>query len=407
MQSRFHRLEGKKPDTIEWYTFQGWCYHQWPASIPWITPIGLNKQKEIVDQVWKTTLQHTSISANQLATEINWVKDQLPMTQQEYLSIDRRGRGFALSDDHRLQMWHAIQTYQSQLQTQGLIDWGDVPQTIWNFYQQGKQTLPLYDSILIDEAQFFAPIWMRIIQKALKPQVSHLFIVADPTQGFLGRKATWKSLGLQARGHTHLLQRSYRTTYEIMQFATLFYRLRLPNEKDEDILFPATQHMPNGAFPQVIPLSSPQDEISRVANEIAQFVQHGCPRKDILVLHANKIAAQKLIEAIDDRLGKNAAMDPGTTYPGNYVRVTTLNAGAGLESPIVFLVGLREIFEEEQSLRISDAEREELMRDNTRKIYMAATRAGQRLVLTYVGDLPNILSEISQIESPKTDTSNQ
>lgn len=50
---------------------------------------------------------------------------------------------------------------------------------------------------------------------------------------------------------------------------------------------------------------------------------------------------------------------------------------------IVFLVGLRLLFEEEQSLRLSDEEREELIWDNTRKLYMAATPAGQRLVLTF------------------------
>ena len=72
--------------------------------------------------------------------------------------------------------------------------------------------------------------------------------------------------------------------------------------------------------------------------------------------------------------------------------VLELNAGAGLESPIVFLVGLRDLFEEEQSLRLSDEERESLIRDNTRKLYMAATRAGQRLVLTYAGDLPAVLT---------------
>lgn len=73
--------------------------------------------------------------------------------------------------------------------------------------------------------------------------------------------------------------------------------------------------------------------------------------------------------------------------------MTTLNAGAGLESPIVFLAGLRQLFEEEQSLRLSDEEREVLIRDNTRKLYMAVTRAGQRLVLTYAGDLPGVLSD--------------
>ena len=107
---------------------------------------------------------------------------------------------------------------------------------------------------------------------------------------------------------------------------------------------------------------------------------------------------RNLIQAIDDRLGKNTALDPKDEYPGDYVRVTTINAGAGLESPIVFLVGLRALFEEEQSLRLSDEEREDLIRDNTRKLYMAATRAGQRLVLTYSGELPDVLRSALDIE---------
>ena len=79
-------------------------------------------------------------------------------------------------------------------------------------------------------------------------------------------------------------------------------------------------------------------------------------------------------------------MDPKISSPGPYIRVTILNAGTGLESPIVFLAGLHERFEEEQSLRLSGEEREMLIRDNTRKIYMALTRAGQRLVFTYKGE---------------------
>jgi len=54
-----------------------------------------------------------------------------------------------------------------------------------------------------------------------------------------------------------------------------------------------------------------------------------------------------LIHGIDNKLGKDAAVDPKGTYPGNYVRVTMLNSGAGLECPIVFLVGVRRLFEQE------------------------------------------------------------
>jgi superfamily I DNA/RNA helicase len=309
----------------------------------------MKKRRRIVREVWQETLQNTSITESMLLGEIDWLKDQLPMTRKAYLSASRRGRGFALNVERRKQVWGAMKKYQETLQANGDLDWGDVPRRLWKFVQDKTVDLPKYDFIMVDEAQFFAPLWFRIIQEVLRSENAHLFLVADPTQGFLGRRTTWKSLGMEARGRSHQLKHSYRTTREIMHFATMFYRLRLRNEKDEEILVPDMLNMPNGVFPQIIALSSAQDEIARVANEVAEFLKQGCLRKHLLLLHANGSGVQMLVEAINQRMGNDVAMDPKKTYPGNYVRVTTLNAGAGLESPIVFLVGLRELFDEQKA----------------------------------------------------------
>ena len=394
MQSRFFRLEGKLPVNIEWYTFMSWCKQRWPKQPAWTDPLSVKARQRVLQPVWQQHLRGTPISLRMLTGEIDWIKDQLPMTQAEYLQADRRGRGFRLSQEQRERAWQAVEAYQQALDEQGRLDWGEVPRRLWQYEQAGAVQFPDYDVLLVDEAQFFAPLWFAILQKLLKQQNAHLFVVADPTQGFLGRGASWKSLGLQARGRSQQLRRSYRTTREILQFASLFYRLRLPEEQEEEVLVPDLLNMPNGAFPEMLSLTSPQDEISRVANEVESFVRQGYPRSDLLILHANGSGVRRLKTAVDGRLGKDAAMDPKDNAPNNYVRVTTLNAGAGLEAPVVFLVGLRELFEEEQSLRMSDEERVVLIRDNTRKIYMAATRAGQRLVFTYVGDLPEVLSKV-------------
>ncbi len=399
MEGRYARLEGRSPKNIEWRTFNGWCYHHWTQDPKWIEPLKLNARRKIIEEIWRAHLQDTPISAGMFQNEMDWLKDQIPMSREEYLNADRRGRGFPLNAEMRQRVFDALQAYQASLEKRGALDWGDVPRLLWQFSEGGRVKLPEYDIVLIDEAQFFAPLWMRLIQKSLNPRNGHLFVVADPTQGFLGRGASWRSLGLEARGHTHHLRRSYRTTREILQFATLLYRLRLTEEKDDDILAPDLLNMPNGAFPQIIALTSPQDEITRVVNEVAGLVKQGLPKKHLLLLHSDGWGVNNLIQAIDDRLGKNAALDPKDNYPGDYVRVTTINAGAGLESPIVFLVGLRLLFEQEQSLRLSDEEREGLIRDNTRKLYMAATRAGQRLVLTYSGGLPEVLKSAMEMKS--------
>lgn len=399
MEGRFARLEGCSPKNIEWRTFNGWCYHHWPKEPKWVEPLKLSARRKVIEEIWRGHLQNSKISPHMFQSEVDWMKDQVPLSREEYLAVDRRGRGFPLNAEQRQRVFDASQAYQLSLEKRGALDWSDVPRLLWQVSENGQVEFPEYDIILIDEAQFFAPLWMRLIQKLLDSRNGHLFLVADPTQGFLGRGASWKSLGLDARGHIHSLRRSYRTTREIMQFATLLYRLRLTEEKDEDILVPDLLNMPNGAFPQIITLTSPQDEIARVANEVANLVKQGFPKKHLLLLHSDGWGVKNLIQAIDDRLGKNAGLDPKDNYPGDYVRVTTINAGAGLESPIVFLVGLRLLFEEEQSLRLSDEEREGLIRDNTRKLYMAATRAGQRLVLTYSGELPKVLKSALGMKS--------
>ncbi|HNE06507.1 MAG TPA: AAA family ATPase, partial [Anaerolineales bacterium] len=221
LQGNFARLTRKEENTIEWRTFNGWCYHHWMKTPKWIEPLSLNARENIIGEIWRKYLQSTKISRKMFQSELDWFKDQLPMSRADYLVVDRRGRGFGLSEEMRQQMFDSMVGYQNQLRSRSALDWGDIPRLLWKSTEDGSHQLPLYDFILVDEAQFFAPLWMRLIQKALVPRSGHLFMVADPTQGFLGRGASWRSLGLDARGHTHHLRKSYRTTREIMQFATL------------------------------------------------------------------------------------------------------------------------------------------------------------------------------------------
>jgi superfamily I DNA/RNA helicase len=218
-------------------------------------------------------------------------------------------------------------------------------------------------------------------------------MVADPTQGFLKRRQSWLASGLDVRGRTHLLNRSYRTTRAILDFATRMYQLRLPAD-DEALIAPAVQEMDAGAPPQIIRLTSEQDETTRIVNEIRALREAGVPLEHILVLHASWQGVERVLGRLRAEFGSAAAVNPKTTAPGRHIRVCTLNAATGLESPIVFVMGTHALCEAEQSVRLSAEERAELLRENTRKLYMAFTRAGQRLALTYVGELPPVFRQL-------------
>jgi superfamily I DNA/RNA helicase len=244
--------------------------------------------------------------------------------------------------------------------------------------------------VLIDEAQFFAPIWFEIIKGVLAPQHGQLFMVADPSQGFLKRHQSWLSSGLSVRGRAQRLEKCYRTTREILAFATRFYQLRLPGD-DEAMMTANLQIAPAGLPPEVIPLTSAQDELARVVSEIQALRAQGVPLEHILVIHTDWQGATRALERLRAEFGATQVAHPRHAAAEPHIRVCQLDSATGLESPIVFLMGAHRLVEAEGSLRLAEEERAERVRDTTRRLYMAMTRAGQRLVLTYSGEIPAFL----------------
>ncbi len=395
LEARYRQLQvpGAR---VEFNTFQGWCHRHWPKKPAWTKPIGRQRRQTALTLAWHAHLAGTAISERMLGDELDWFKDRLLIGREAYLAADRAGRGFALSEAQRHKVYDAFEAYHRELQTRQQVDWGDVPRRLWFAVEKGHR-LPVYDAILVDEAQFFAPIWFELIKRSLKPVTGHLFLAADPTQGFLKRRQSWLACGLDVRGKAQRLERSYRTTREILSAATLLYRDRLP-EDDEKLLSADALlgDMVSGTPPIILPLTSEQDETTRVVNEIRDLLAQGARPGHILVIHADWRGVDRLLTRLRAEFGADAVVDAKDQARGDFIRVCTLNAVTGLESPIVFVLGAHQLYEEEHSLRLSDEERAELIRDNTRKLYMALTRAGQRLVLTYVGELPESLQRMSR-----------
>ena len=378
---------------VEFKTFLAWCHDNWPDGFPAQGPISNAGRMQIARECVRDKLADTVIKPERLLEEIDWCKDSFS-TRQEYMTADRAGRGFRLTDSMRERVYAAILQYQEALEKTGRIDWGDVPRRLWQRVQSGDAVLPEYDAVFVDEAQFFAPYWFTLLKQSLKPRHGHLFIVADPTQGFLKRRQSWAALGIEVRGRSQRLERSYRTTQSIMTFANLLYRDRSPDDA-EAILAPDLSGMPPGVMPTVIPLSSPQDEQSRAVNEIKDMIERGTRPENLLVIHADASGVKPLINRLNQEFGKDTAADPRHSRDRKLVRVCSLDASTGLESAVVFLLGIHKLYEKEQSLYLTEEERTALIRTNTRKLYMAITRTGQRLVITYVGVLPKVFDGLS------------
>ncbi len=327
-----------------------------------------------------------------LTDEIGWMKDHRLLRKELYLEADRSGRGTSLRGNQREEMWNLFHAYQHAMKSEGATDWHNIA---LRFHDAAvvEKTLrfPHFDAVFIDEAQFFAKAWFEVVNAALKPG-GHLFLAADPTQGFLRRRQSWIAAGIEVRGRSTKLMQAYRNTRSILRFAREFYESRIdPNDNEADLNLPDDEQLAaireEGEIPVVAYVPGTQDEIARAVNAALALKDGGLLPGKLLIIHANSSLESALRQALERKLGVGMVHDAksGPVPAETFCTVTTLNAATGLEAPVVILLGMDHLLESENDLRLSEGERSDLRRDHTRMLYMGFTRAGQRLVVIRSG----------------------
>jgi hypothetical protein len=131
------------------------------------------------------------------------------------------------------------------------------------------------------------------------------------------------------------------TTRRILDFATWIYRARIPDEQ-EDVVVPNLDEMPEGVLPMLIPLTSPQDEITRVVNEIVKAVAEGVPRQHILVIHSDWKGVERLLARLErpqfSRLGREGSSLGDLVRSAGWLPNPRIGRGGEYELNCVFKV---------------------------------------------------------------------
>lgn len=387
LQRRFGDLG--RPPNVRWHTFFSWA-------------VDLLRQAERVPKILEYAERDTLIETcarpffgpllphqvEFLREEFDWMQDCGIEASGDYLSSQRSGRVVPLSTAQRQKVHLAFVRYRERLAELGASDWSGIALRLWRSLETGSIKPHSFDFIYIDEAQFFAPIWFKSLLRALKPGSGRILLAADPTQGFLKRRQSWLACGLDLRGKSTRLRRCYRSCREILEFAAAFYRSRVLDDDPSELNLPGEEELsgaPSGLPPTVLLLTAKQDEITRVCREIAAYLDQGGDASSILVLFADSFIGRSLREALARHFGAERVADAREPRSNGTLRISSIEAATGLESPLVFLVGLGSLLESEERLGMKPEQRAELIRDNTRKIYMAFTRAGWSLSMTWSG----------------------
>jgi hypothetical protein len=311
-----------------------------------------------------------TLSVAALKMEIDWIRDMGIASRDQYLKIERRGigRDLRLNADARNQVYDVFEAYQAYLVENKWWDFNNLPLMVEQEIAAGRISPPVYDAILIDEAQDWAPNWIRIANRMINPEHGLVFLADDPSQSIY-RSFSWKEKGIPVAGRTRWLRVPYRNTQEIYSAA---YGMIAGHEEiqkslaDEgELVSPdlSSSSMRHGPRPLVQKCGSVDKELEFLKNKIFSLRQDGYREDQIAILvryHHNLKPIREAMKGLD-------------------VRVQPIHGFKGLEVEVAFIPHLQRTFQHEE---------EEYVTAERRILYMAMSRAREKLYMTYFGKLP-------------------
>jgi len=316
-----------------------------------------------------------------IADEFIWMKETGRTGRQRYVTKAREGRGSVsgrrLSRKMKEQISDLFEVYQGLLRDMPAYDWVDLHEKALRYLQEGIRPDKQYDVILVDEAQHFAPTWVRIAKKLVKPG-GHLFLCDDPSQSVY-RYYSWRQKGVEVRGRTRWLRIPYRNTRQIFESA---YALIADNPIAQRLLSEGSEQvqpdldsttMREGPRPQVHSFSSWEAEREFVVREIETLIcREGMLPNEIGILHEKKYVLNRYEPLVPKG-----------------VQLYEVKRQTGLEYKAVVIPKVQDMFDRTVGISWEEYEGRQRL-----KSYMTMTRARTRLYLLYQGKWPRVLEPI-------------
>ncbi|RMF81390.1 MAG: hypothetical protein D6737_05225 [Chloroflexi bacterium] len=330
------------------------------------------KIEEWLSNWFADLMEQSNLTPEFVASEIEWRKELELYDNAEYLNVERKGRGRSLNKNKREVINTIMDQYIDYHHNESIRDWSDVPFVTLAELQTGHPLRHTYDFILIDEAQDFAPSWIKVILKLIKSN-GDLFICDDPSQS-LFRAFSWKQKGIEVRGRTRVLRVPFRCTREITLAAHSLINIDNTGDESEEIVKPDLQsyELASGDKPKVILVNRVEQEIKRVEDEVNILIHNGIMPSSIAILcHTKRIIKHW------------AHLRNQACYVG------TFNQMKGLEFHAVLIPHLHTYFQvlgQEVDSEYIDSQR--------KKLFTAMTRAREMLILSATGNLPTELTSL-------------
>lgn len=333
---------------------------------------------------------------------------------EEYRDVPRLGRRTRLAETRRKVLWTIFAKVRSELERQDLLTTAAMFGRLEVHFNQARRSP--FEHYVIDEAQDISVAELRFLAALSEDRPNSLFFAGDLGQRIFRAPFSWRKLGVDVRGRSRTLRVNYRTSHQIRRQAD---RLLPPKIADVDGVEEdrrGTVSVFNGPVPEIRVFGSEDEEVAAVGawlraavRSVEDSAEDGEPSGDlgsgevgVFVRSSDEI--ERACGAVSAaglravRLEAAEARKAGGEDPeGTAVSVGTMHRAKGLEFRAVVAMACDDEILPLQA-RIEDVADEADLEDvyNTERhlLYVACTRARDRLLVTGVDPASEFLDDL-------------
>jgi superfamily I DNA/RNA helicase/mRNA-degrading endonuclease RelE of RelBE toxin-antitoxin system len=315
---------------------------------------------------------------------------------EEYRDVRRLGRKTRLSEQQRLTLWAVFEQVKSGLREQGLVTQAEIFNVLAR--ELKARRYPPFDFAVVDEAQDINVSQLRFLAALAGDKPNGLFFAGDLGQRIFQTPFSWKLLGVDIRGRSRTLRINYRTSHQIRMQAE---RLLGPQVSDVDGNVEdrrGTVSVFNGPSPDIVVLDTVEQEIDEVSTWLASLVKEGILPHEIGIFVRSTSQLTRARDAAQKSGVPFNVLDEHMEITNGRMVICTMHLAKGLEFRAVAVMACDDEIiplQERMETVADDADLEEVYDTERHLLYVACTRARDRLLVTSVDPASEFLDDLN------------
>lgn len=324
-------------------------------------------------------------------------------TREAFFSVRRPGRGVALNRAKRALVWRTIEQMRANERLAGHISFAEVAACSAEWLRVSGSYLA--DHVLVDEGQDLEPAKWQFMRALVAEGTNDLFIADDSHQRIYGQPTVFSRYGIGIRGRSRRLTLNYRTTLENLRYALgVLEGIDYTDSEEESLSLTGYRSVRTGPHPRTHAARDESQLVSLLAEDLAGWIEEGVPGGSIAILVSSNHQAERLqrsLEALGQRVTvprssarSGAAAEGSSAGAGSPPVVLTMQRAKGLEFSRVVLFDVSAgSFPPRAAVRgLTGSELANRLQQFKSQLYVAASRARDELVVTWVGAPSELVS---------------